>query len=86
TLQARLIDDREHIVDAVPHGGQVRFIRSGHASLEEIPSLHGEQAAQPLAARLEDGFMVLLREHASDQGQPSPQAPADEPGGEEELE
>lgn len=72
TLQARLIDDREHIVDAVPHGGQVRFIRSGHASLEEIPSLHGEQAAQPLAARLEDGFMVLLREHASDQGQPSP--------------
>lgn len=86
TLQARLIDDREHIVDAVPYGGQVRFIRSGHASLEEIPSLHGEQAAQPLAARLEDGFMVLLREHASDQGQPSPQAPADEPGGEEELE
>ncbi|MDF5938833.1 ATP-binding cassette domain-containing protein [Pseudomonas aeruginosa] len=86
TLQARLIDDREHIVDAVPHGGQVRFIRSGHASLEEIPSLHGEQAAQPLAARLEDGFMVLLREHASDQDQPSPQAPVDEPGGEEELE
>ncbi|MGC8384547.1 hypothetical protein ACP3P8_18415 [Pseudomonas aeruginosa] len=30
--------------------------------------------------------MVLLREHASDQDQPSPQAPADELGGEEELE
>lgn len=65
-LQAGLLDDREHVVDAVPEGGQVRFIRSAQAELAQIESLAGLAAPQALAARLEDGFMVLLRQQAKE--------------------
>ncbi len=52
-LQARLLDDRARVVDAVPEAGAVRFIRrAGGDSV--LPH------AQPVAARLEDGFMLLL--------------------------
>ena len=52
-LQARLLDDRAHVVDAVPEAGAVRFIRRAAADIV-LPH------AQPVAARLEDGFMLLL--------------------------
>ncbi|WP_207816356.1 ATP-binding cassette domain-containing protein [Pseudomonas sp. 50_B] len=61
-LQARLLDDNEHIIDAVPEGGMVRFIRSAQVPLQAIPSLAGQASPQALEARLEDGFMVLLRQ------------------------
>jgi ABC-2 type transport system ATP-binding protein len=61
SLQARLLD-RPDIVDAVPDGGRVRFVRgaSGAAADEAVPDL----IARPVAPRFEDGFMILLREHS----------------------
>ena len=56
TLQARLLDDPDTI-DAVPLGGRVRLIRRAPLT----PGLLAGAAVEPAAARLEDGFMVLLR-------------------------
>ena len=56
TLQARLLDDPS-IIDAVPEGGQVRLIAK---------QLGGVQA-RPVNARLEDGFMIMLRERTQSQ-------------------
>ena len=60
-LQARLLDDTHQVLDAVPQAGEVRFIaRPGTdvpasiAALRDIP-------VRAVAARLEDGFMALLR-------------------------
>ena len=58
-LQAHLIDDTDHVVDAVPKGGDVHFIlQEGVASAPYLDA-HGI-AARPVASDLEDGFMVLL--------------------------
>jgi ABC-2 type transport system ATP-binding protein len=62
-LQARLLDDPQTI-DAVPRGGDVRFIRrpeamkQGDAGVQALLQGAPSQAVQPA---LEDGFMVLLR-------------------------
>ncbi|UCZ85833.1 ATP-binding cassette domain-containing protein [Pseudomonas sp. L5B5] len=66
SLQARLLDDREHVIDAVPEGGKVRFIRDARASLAQIEPLADLAEPRALAARLEDGFMVLLRQQVKD--------------------
>jgi ABC-type multidrug transport system ATPase subunit len=57
--QARLLDRTDAVIDAVPRGGQVRFILQPDTGLKSL----GEDAAnaQPVPAGLEDGFMVLLR-------------------------
>ena len=60
-LQARLIDARAVVVDAVPQGGQVRFIRRADASDPAAAQLLDGLPATPVPARLEDGFMMLLR-------------------------
>ncbi|WP_342118858.1 ATP-binding cassette domain-containing protein [Pseudoduganella sp. OTU4001] len=60
-LQARLIDARESVVDAVPEGGQVRFIRRADAADDAVARLLLGAQPHPAAARLEDGFMMLLR-------------------------
>ena len=52
-LQARLLDDRARVVDAVPEAGAVRFIR--RAGTEAVLP-----QARSVAPRLEDGFMLLL--------------------------
>jgi len=52
-LQARLLDDRARVVDAVPEAGAVRFIRRRGAEVV-LPQ------ARSVAPRLEDGFMLLL--------------------------
>jgi ABC-2 type transport system ATP-binding protein len=57
TLQARLLDDRAHVVDAVPEAGAVRFIRRASAG----STIEGPMPqARAVAPRLEDGFMLLL--------------------------
>ncbi|ANN76198.1 ATP-binding cassette domain-containing protein [Bordetella flabilis] len=57
--QARLLDHRDLVIDAVPRGGEIRFIVS---SPDGLPAIADEApGAQPVPARLEDGFMVLLR-------------------------
>ncbi|SCX46347.1 ATP-binding cassette domain-containing protein [Nitrosospira sp. Nsp1] len=61
-LQARLLDDADCIIDAVPYGGAVRFIRRAEADRQRLDSLLGGIPATAVEARVEDGFMVLLRE------------------------
>jgi ABC-2 type transport system ATP-binding protein len=64
-LQSILLDDTAHIVDAVPLGGEVRFIvNSPTTALSSLASLKGAPT-RAAAARLEDGFMVLLRQNES---------------------
>ncbi len=76
-LQARLIDARELVIDAVPVGGHVRFIRRTDASNDALARLLKGLPATPVAARLEDGFMMLLR------STPSPSASTSAPDGAE---
>jgi len=58
-LQARLLGTPA-IVDAVPEGGRVRFIRDGAADarVDALAQVAVAPAPQP---RFEDGFMMLLR-------------------------
>jgi ABC-2 type transport system ATP-binding protein len=59
-LQAQLLD-RPDIIDAVPDGGEVRFVRAREdrdAATDEL--LHGLEIT-PVPASFEDGFMMLLR-------------------------
>ncbi len=72
-LQARLIDAQELIIDAVPQGGEVRFIRDTQASVEAISALTDPASCEPRTEELEDAFMMLLREHH--QGENSSAAP-----------
>ena len=71
-LQARLIDAQDLIIDAVPQGGAVRFIRQADASLDDIAVLANGAApshnliCEPRDEELEDAFMMLLREHHQD--------------------
>jgi ABC-2 type transport system ATP-binding protein len=66
-LQARLLDDPE-VVDAVPEGGLVRFIRTDDGPGNGHAHWNGPLAGiaiEPEAARFEDGFMVLLKRSAT---------------------
>jgi ABC-2 type transport system ATP-binding protein len=59
-LQARLLDEPD-VVDAVPDGGRVRFVRAAAGKPAAIePALQG-LAVDPVSPRFEDGFMMLLR-------------------------
>ena len=62
TFQARLLDHLG-IVDAVPEGGRVRFVR---AAVTDFPAgrdvSFDDVAATPVPPRFEDGFMVLLQQ------------------------
>jgi ABC-2 type transport system ATP-binding protein len=60
-LQACLLNHPESIIDAVPQGGGVRFIRRPDAEKSRLAVLLEGIAVAPIEARLEDGFMVLLR-------------------------
>ncbi|MCJ2181440.1 ATP-binding cassette domain-containing protein [Novosphingobium sp. 1949] len=62
-LQARLIDAPERVVDAVPSGGEVRFIRRPECALDTLGDLLGASPASARPEELEDAFMLLLREH-----------------------
>lgn len=59
-LQPHLIDETKLIVDAVPRGGAVHFIME--KGVDEIPYLKRHHLEPtPVPAKLEDGFMTLLR-------------------------
>jgi ABC-2 type transport system ATP-binding protein len=60
-MQARLLDARQDIVDAVPQGGEVHFIRRQGADDAALDALLTGAHAEPVPPRLEDGFMTLLR-------------------------
>jgi ABC-2 type transport system ATP-binding protein len=62
-LQARLLDAGASIVDAVPEGGKVRYIARSGAAPRAVAALLQGAATAATEARLEDGFMLILREH-----------------------
>ena len=57
-FQARLLD-RAEIIDAVPVGGQVRFVTAESAAAHDVITAAAVNAVEP---RFEDGFMVLLHQ------------------------
>ncbi|KQW91485.1 ABC transporter ATP-binding protein [Massilia sp. Root418] len=61
-LQARLLDAGESVVDAVPEGGKVRYIARRDAAPQALAGLLDGAATVPAEARLEDGFMLMLRQ------------------------
>ncbi|KQV91476.1 ABC transporter ATP-binding protein [Massilia sp. Root351] len=67
-LQARLLDAGASIVDAVPEGGQVRYIQRSGAAPRSVAALLDGAATTPAEARLEDGFMLILRAQESGTG------------------
>jgi pyoluteorin transport system ATP-binding protein len=60
SLQARLLNDAG-IVDAVPLGGRVHLVTAQAGAPQERPGPLADALVAPVAARFEDGFMVLLR-------------------------
>src|ERR1700722_13506352 len=58
-LQAQLLDEPD-MVDAVPDGGRVRFVRAAAASPAVLEYALQGLAVDPVPARFEDGFMMLL--------------------------
>ncbi|MCE3263358.1 MAG: transporter ATP-binding protein [Pseudoduganella sp.] len=74
-LQARLIDARDAVIDAVPEGGQVRFVRRAGAKDDALAPLLGGVPPSPVPARLEDGFMMLLRAAPAPAAQAASAAP-----------
>lgn len=62
-LQARLIDVPELIVDAVPSGGDVRFICQPGCDEAALKGLLHDCAYTPREEELEDAFMLLLHQH-----------------------
>ncbi len=59
-FQARLLDDTGNIIDAVPQGGAVRFIRRPEVEQRHLDALLDGAPVTAVEERLEDGFMVLL--------------------------
>ena len=67
-LQARLLDAVSTVVDAVPRGGQVRFIRRPDVDEAALRPLLENVEVHPRLAELEDAFMLMLRQHAEAAG------------------
>lgn len=67
-LQARLLDAASAVVDAVPRGGQVRFIRRPDVDEAALRPLLENVEVHPRPAELEDAFMLMLRQHAEATG------------------
>ena len=67
-LQARLLDAASVVVDAVPRGGQVRFIRRLDVDEAALRPLLENVEVHPRPAELEDAFMLMLRQHAEAAG------------------
>ena len=76
TLQARLLDAASSIVDAVPQGGQVHFVRRPDADGGAIEALLDGARPEAVPARLEDGFMMLLRARQANDATPAATAGA----------
>ena len=63
-LQARLLDAASAVVDAVPRGGQVRFIPRPDVDEAALRPMLENVEVHPRPAELEDAFMLMLRQHA----------------------
>ena len=63
-LQAVLLDDVENVIDAVPEGGEVRFIARAQESVGNLQAYKYFNGLVPRAVdeRLEDSVMIVLRE------------------------
>ena len=63
-LQAVLLDDVENVIDAVPEGGEVRFIARAQESVGNLQAYKYFDGLVPRAVdeRLEDSVMIVLRE------------------------
>jgi ABC-2 type transport system ATP-binding protein len=81
-LQARLIDADAVIVDAVPRGGTVNFIRQPQADDRALGELLGDVDCRPRGEELEDAFMMLLRQQkvARAAASPEPAGPSPRAG------
>jgi ABC-2 type transport system ATP-binding protein len=60
-LQARLLDLPAKVIDAVPEGGEVHYVLRPGADTADVQAALAGSAARAAAARLEDGFMMILR-------------------------
>ena len=58
-VQGQLLDDTDHVIDAVPAAGGVRFIANDGVPTEYFTSAYG-QSIRKVEACLEDAFMLLL--------------------------
>lgn len=67
-LQARLIDRPELIIDAVPSGGSVRFIRRAGEDDQRLDELLHDAPREPRPEELEDAFMMMLRQQEEEEG------------------
>ena len=63
-LGSALLEDRAHVVDAVPDGGPVRFILRTGCALSDLDAYKyfGQLPTEAVPSRLEDTFMLLLHE------------------------
>ena len=77
-LQARLIDADNLIIDAVPRGGAVRYIRQPQATDEAIHQLLGDAQSLPRPEELEDAFMMLLHQQRKTDESTTPPSRVDE--------
>ena len=62
-VQSRLLDE-PGVIDALPDGGRVRFVRAEGSDVLDVKELSGARVSA-VTPRFEDGFMVLLRRVAS---------------------
>lgn len=62
-LQTKLLDDKKNIVDAVPAGGEVRFITQSDEAFNNIKKIESNLEIQKVNSTLEDGFMILLHDY-----------------------
>jgi ABC-2 type transport system ATP-binding protein len=60
-LQAKLLDAKDVVIDAVPKGGAVRFIRQPDASDAELARLIPAATSKPRQEDLEDAFMTVTQ-------------------------
>ncbi|MBV8250614.1 MAG: ABC transporter ATP-binding protein [Comamonas sp.] len=75
-LQARLLDAAELILDAVPRGNTVHFVRRPETDERDLARILGGAELHTRPAELEDAFMMLLRRH---QQEPGPDTARPEP-------
>ncbi|GAM06642.1 ATP-binding cassette domain-containing protein [Novosphingobium sp. MBES04] len=84
-LQARLIDAPGRIVDAVPSGGEVHFIRRAECAADSLGDLLAGCEVRAREEELEDAFMLLLRAHEEGDEPTAPDQGGPDQGGESAL-
>ena len=78
-LQARLIDAGQLIIDAVPKGGAVWFVRQPGAATHVLDGLLGDIECRSRPEDLEDAFMMMLRQQKAKGADMAPEVLAPSP-------